>query len=330
MAQENFELDRFRSKNDRFVDALLRRQLTSTAANLIPSTVLTLSTLLIFLIGGYQVIAQSMTLGAFVAFMAYHARLTAPVHNIMTLYTGLAAFKVSVRRVMELMDAPTDVQDGNEPLEWCTGAIEFRGVSFRHDRNEILRDLSFTIPAGAFAVVLGSSGAGKSSIANLIVRLYDPDSGMVLLDDHDIRKYRLRDLRRKVVLVEQDSFLFNTTIEENIRYGGDLAPPSWLPDAPPQTVAGDRGLSLSGGEKQRIAIARALARNPEVLILDEATSAMDPDLEKAVLEDIRFRMKDRTVILITHRVYLASLAGAVFHLEDGLVVSTQPCFALQS
>jgi ATP-binding cassette subfamily B protein len=194
-----------------------------------------------------------------------------------------------------------------------------------------LRNASFTIPAGAFTVLLGSSGAGKSSIANLIVRLFDPDSGIVAVDGRDIRSYRLADLRRRIVLVEQDPFLFNATIEENIQYGGGQSGPAWLPDVPPDTLAGDRGLSLSGGEKQRIAVARALARNPEVLILDEATSAMDPDLEQYVLADIRARTKGRTVVLITHRFYLTSLADAVFQLENGAVSPVEEqCSELQS
>jgi len=339
MNREKYEVGRFQQANDRFVTALLKRQRAAIAAGLIPSASLSVGTLLVFVVGGYQVIAESMKLGEFVAFMAYQTRMMAPVQNVMTLYTNLATFKVAVKRVMELMDVKPDVVESagvvSDPLppsaalplykgEIVThspaASIEFHSVSFRHDRETIFEDATFTIPAGSFCVVLGSSGAGKSSIADLMVRLYDPDAGSIQIDGIDLREFRLADLRRHIVLVEQDTFLFNGTIEENIRYGGGIDPiPNFL-TLPTATVVGDRGLALSGGEKQTIGIARALARNPQVLILDEATSAMDTDLESRVLAGLRQIMSGRTIILITHRAYLAQLADIVLHVENGRVL----------
>jgi ABC-type multidrug transport system fused ATPase/permease subunit len=181
-----------------------------------------------------------------------------------------------------------------------------------------LENASFEIPAGSFCVILGPSGAGKSSIANLLVRLYDPESGSICVNGIDIRTVSLKQLRQRIALVEQDTFLFNGSIADNVRYGGDRDVPQIL-SLNPETVVGDRGLALSGGEKQAIGITRALARNPEILILDEATSAMDAELEKKVLGEVRRVMHGRTIIFITHRVYLAEQADVVLQLKDGHV-----------
>jgi ATP-binding cassette subfamily B protein len=320
MSREQHEVARFRAANDRFVSALLRRQKAAIAAGMIPSASLSLGTLLVFVVGGYRVITGVMTIGSFIAFMAYQSRMMSPVQNIMTLYTNLAALKVAMKRVMELLDEKPEVADGNAALD-SAGTVEFRSVSFRHDRETILRDASFAIPPGTFCVILGSSGAGKSSIADLLVRLYDPDTGSVLLDGRDVRQFRLADLRSAVVLVEQDTFLFNGTIDHNIRYGGDATDASEFLSLPGSTVVGDRGLALSGGEKQAIGIARALARTPQILILDETTSAMDGELEAKVLAEVQRKMVGRTVILITHRTYLAHRADLVLHVENGEVLA---------
>jgi ATP-binding cassette subfamily B protein len=322
MTREDYEVGRFRRANERFVEALLRRQKAAIAAGLIPSASLSLGMVIVFLAGGYEVIAGTMSLGSFVAFMAYQGRMMAPVQNVMSLYTNLAALKVATKRVMELTDVKVDVVAGGTKLP-ADGDIEFRHVGFQHDREVILEDASFVIPAGTFCVVLGSSGAGKSSIADLLARIYDPNSGAIFLAGTDLRELSLGELRRKIVLVEQDTFLFNGTIGDNIRYGGDSAGPGGAVQfvtLPPETVVGDRGLALSGGEKQTIGIARALARNPGILILDEATSAMDPALESRVLGELRRIMAGRTIILITHRTYLAGLADFVLQVDKGRVV----------
>ncbi len=321
MTREEREVERFGRHNARFVAAMLDRQKTSILAGLIPSAGLTIGVLTVFLIGGYQVIQGAMTLGAFVAFISYQARLMAPIQNIMTLYTNIASLKVSARRVTELLDAEPEVTDGDNDLDGPVEAIEFRQVSFRHERDEVLKDATFRISAGTLSVVTGSSGAGKSSIADLLVRLYDPDSGTILLNGLDTRRYSLAALRKKVVLVEQDTFLFNGTVEDNIRYGGTARTemPGFLA-VPTDAPVGDRGLALSGGEKQTIGIARALARDPEVLILDEATSAMDVELESKVLSELRRIMMGRTILLITHRSYLTAHADLIFDVRDGRVL----------
>jgi ATP-binding cassette subfamily B protein len=321
MTAEEREVERFGGHNDRFVSAMLDRQKTSILAGLIPSAGLTVGVLMVFLIGGYQVIQGAMTLGAFVAFISYQSRLIAPIQNIMTLYTNVASLKVSARRVTELLDAAPEVTGGENDFDGPVEEIEFRQVSFRHEREEVLTDATFRIQAGTFSVVTGASGAGKSSIADLLVRLYDPDSGTIVINGLDARLYSLAALRKKVALVEQDTFLFNGTVGDNIRYGGTTRSevPGFL-TVPPDALVGDRGLALSGGEKQSIGIARALARDPEVLILDEATSAMDIDLESKVLSELSRIIKGRTIILITHRAYLTRNADLVFEVVDGRIL----------
>jgi ATP-binding cassette subfamily B protein len=327
LTREQHEVGRFRQANDRFVRALLGRQKAAIAAGLIPSASLSVGTLLVFVIGGYGVIRGAMSLGSFVAFMAYQARMMAPVQNVMTLYTNLATLKVAVKRVMQLMDARPDVEDAmGSGARWqresSRSPIQFESVSFRYERDTVLDRAAFTVPGGSFCVILGPSGAGKSSIANLLVRLYDPDAGSILIDETDIRRFPLSELRRHVALVEQDTFLFNGTVDDNIRYGGDAGPFLQFLALPGSTVVGDRGLALSGGEKQAIGIARALARDPKVLILDEATSAMDTELEKKVLTEVRRIQAGRTIILITHRTYLADLADLVLQVQNGEVLVT--------
>ncbi len=321
MTREHYEIGRFQQANDNFVTALLRRQRAAIAAGLIPSASLSIGTLLVFAIGGYEVMRNGMSLGGFVAFMAYQSRMMAPVQNVMTLYTNMATLKVAAKRVMQLMDAKTDVDDRGALRGTTIGAghIRFNSVTFQHDRDAILQNATFEVPVGTLSVVLGSSGAGKSSLANLLVRLYDADGGTIDIDGIDIRQYPLAELRHRIALVEQDTFLFNGTIDDNIRYGGDTVPPPAFLTLPGSTIVGDRGLAVSGGEKQTIGIARALARNPQILILDEATSAMDPDLEKKVLAETRRAMSGRTIILITHRAYLAGMADLVLNVQNGLV-----------
>ena len=210
--------------------------------------------------------------------------------------------------MFELLDAKPEVMGGDKHLVENIEAIEFRDVSFRHDRERVLTGATFTLPVGSFCVVVGPSGAGKSSIADLLVRLYDPDDGTVLLNGVDLRRYRLSDVRETIALVEQDTFLFNATLEDNVRYGGGGIETglTQLIDVGLDAQMGDRGLAVSGGQKQCVGIARAVGRRPEVLVLDEATSAMDVDLEEKVLAALQESMAGRTIVLITHREYLTA------------------------
>lgn len=337
-AAEAHEIGRFRERNRRFVRALLRMQLTSNLAGVAPGAVLTLSTAAVFLYGGGLVIDGALSIGGLVAFMAYHLRLLAPVQNLLGLYTNLASARVSLGRVFELLDTPVEVIDraDAERIEEARGEISFEGVTLRHDREApVLDGVSFSVPAGSICAIVGPSGVGKSTIADLLVRLYDPQEGAVKFDGRDLRDLRLSDLRRAVALVDQTPFLFNATIAENIAYARPAASReeiaraaraasiddfiSRLP-AGYETEVGERGLTLSAGERQRIAIARAWLRDPVVLVLDEPTAALDPASEQSLAETLVEAWRGRTAIIITHRLALVELADQVIVLENGRVV----------
>ena len=332
------EVTTFREKNRGFVDALLSMQLVSFFAGAFPGTVLTLSTALVFLYGGKLVIEGAMTIGALVAFMAYHMRLLAPVQNLMGLYTSVATARVSLDRVFEILDAPVEVNDSPTALELpeVRGDIEFENVTLKYDRETVVLDaVSFKIPAGSLCAIAGPSGVGKSTIADLLLRFYDPQSGTITIDGRDLRDVRLADLRREVVLVEQTAFLLNSTIAENIRYGSPSADIDAITQAArsasiddfirslPEgydTQVGERGQALSAGERQRIALARALLRDPAVLVLDEPTASVDPITEQTIAAALRSVMKGRTTVVISHRLSLIERADWVVVIDNGRVV----------
>ena len=331
-----YEAGRFRWRNQAFVDTLLRLQLASFLTGALPGTILTASTALVFLYGGKMIIDGTMTIGTLVAFLAYHMRLLTPVQNMMGLSANLAAAQVSLSRIFEILDTRAEVVErpGALPLAPVRQSVVLEDVWLRHDRESILSGASCNIQAGTFCAILGPSGAGKSTIADLLIRLLDPDSGRVLLDGMDTGAVRLEDLRREVVLVDQVPHIFNASIAENISYARPDAPRSEIEAAGrdagldeliqrlPEgydTKTGERGLALSAGERQRVALARALLRKPSVLILDEPTSALDPATERIVACNLRESLHGRTVIVITHRPALAEIADQVVHLQDGKI-----------
>jgi len=335
---EAHEVARFRERNRGFIEALLDMQLTSYLAGALPGTILTLSTAAVFLYGGKLVIDGTMSIGALVAFMAYHLRLLAPVQNLLSLYTNLATARVSLSRVFELLDTPAEVTERPDAakLNEVRGEIAFENVTLRHDREAVVLDaVSFHIPAGSICAIVGPSGVGKSTIADLMLRLYDPQSGAVKLDGRDVRDLCLADLRRAVALVDQTPFLLNASVAENIAYAQPEATRAeiieaaraaaidefinTLPDGY-DTQVGERGLTFSTGERQRIAIARALLRRPAVLVLDEPTAALDPLTEQSVSASLSHLLRDCTAIIITHRLSLVSIADQVVVLEGGKIV----------
>ncbi len=334
-AQER-EITRFQARNNAFIDALMSMQLLSYFSGGLPNLILTGSTMAVFLYGGYQVIQGQMTLGAFVAFIAYQMRLMPPIQALMALYANLATAKVSLQRVRQLLDAPVEIQESPtaQPLAHVLGRISFDQVSFRFDRNApVLERLSFEANPGETIAIVGPSGSGKSTIADLLLRMLDPDEGTVQLDGHDLRTLRLADLRRHVALVNQEPYVFHASIAENLRYVAPQATDAQLQqaaqaagiadfiDALPlryDTVVGERGTALSGGERQRLAIARAFLADPAVLILDEPTAALDPLSEQKVIEGYEQLRKGRTTIVISHRFEPARRADRVVVLGDVL------------
>ena len=330
------EVERFRERNQSFLDALLRMQLTSFLSGAVPGTVLTLSTAAIFLYGGKLVIDGALTTGGLVAIMAYHLRLLAPVQNLMGLYTNLISGGVSLSRVWELFDTRAEIAErpGLKPPANIRGEIEFDGVSFQHGSDAVLHSLSFRVPAGTICAILGPSGAGKSTIADLLVRFYDPGAGAIRLDGQDLRDLPLSTVRGAIVLLDQTPYLFRATVRENIAYARPGATDEDIAAAARSaaiherilalpvgygSIIGERGQTLSAGERQRIALARALLANPRVLVLDEPTAALDEANERAIADTLSNALEGRTAIVITHRATLARIAHQTVSLSAAAV-----------
>lgn len=335
-AQER-EAARFRRHNDAFVRSLLSMRWLTYMAGGLPALLLAAGTAVVFVYGGSRVISGAVTLGTFVAFMAYQVRLLAPVQGLMGIYANLATARASLARVNELLRTRPDVAEPPTPrrLERVRGELELETVRFGFDGRMILDEVSLSIPSGQVVAMLGASGSGKSTLADLVVRNLDPADGAVRLDGVDLRELSLADVRRHIAVVDQDPFVFHATIAENVRYARPDASDAEIaaairaagfgpvvaaqPDGM-DTVVGERGRRLSAGERQRLAIARAFLADPAVLVLDEATGSLDPATEANVLAGYEALMRGRTTIMITHRPAVAQAADRIITIRDGRVV----------
>ncbi len=339
-AQQRSE-DEFRRRNSAFVEALMAmRRLTYLSGGL-PGMLLALGSAAVFLYGGWRVISGAISVGTLVAFAAYQMRLLSPIQGLMGIYASVASAKVSLARVQEILATPVDVVDAVEPvaLTECTGQIALEDVRYSFDRAPVLDGVSIRIAAGERVAIVGESGVGKSTIADLLVRHADPSSGVVRLDGHDLRVLSLSTLRRFVLSVETDPFVFHATLAANLRVAAPDADESalrealtlvgldgWLATLPDAmaTVLGERGRAMSTGERQRLALARAVLANPRVLVLDEATSALDPSTERTVLDALAPWLAQRTVVFITHRRAVAALAARTIIMHGGRIVADGP------
>lgn len=307
------------------------------ALDLLPS----LGLLAVLAVGGHRVLSGTMTEGQMLEFMQYIGLLVGPLRTLgMTVAFGQRA-SAALLRVNEVLSTTPMVADATEPValpaSGATGRVEFRDVRFGYsDDAPVLRGLDLDVPAGASIAVVGATGSGKSTLARLLIRFYDTDSGSILVDGVDVRDLRLPELRREVAVVFEDTFLFHDSVGANIAFSKPEAPHAdieaaarlagahdfitELPDGY-DTVIGERGYSLSGGQRQRIALARAIVANPRVLVLDDATSAVDPSKEHEIREAMRTVMSGRTTIVIAHRPGTIKLADTVVLLDDGVVAA---------
>ncbi len=334
--------EEFGGLNNRFVNGLLSMQITAFLAGALPGMVITSSVAILFLYGGNLVIRNVITLGSLMAFMAYHGRLLSPVQSLMSAYSALISGSVSLKRVFELLDERQEVFESPDavPVSIREGAIEFKGVVFGYNgRAPVLNGLSLSIPAKTTCVIVGESGAGKSTLIDLVLRFYDPQAGSVLLEGMELRRIQLTALRDAVAVIDQLPFFFHTTVVENLRFAcpeasmeacelaAQRAGIHELIESLPakyDTVLGERGLTLSAGQRQRLAIARGLLRKPAVLILDEPSAALDPSSEFALGETLRDLSTSCTIIIVTHRPALLQIADQVIVLEKGQVIESGP------
>jgi ATP-binding cassette, subfamily B, bacterial MsbA len=289
--------------------------------------------------GSRQIAYGNLTPGAFTAFMASLFMMYGPAKKLSRVNANLQQAIAAAGRIFEMLDTHTEVQDrpGAQALAPLRDRIVFRGVSFNYedrDRRRILREVSFDVRAGQMVALVGLSGAGKTTLVNLIPRFYDVTGGGILIDDVDIRDVTLKSLRAQIGMVTQDTVLFDDTIASNIAYGAPNATPEQIEDAARiahahefiatlpekyQTKIGERGQRLSGGQRQRVAIARALLKNSPILILDEATSSLDAESEMLVQDALLRLMQDRTSFVIAHRLSTVRRADAIIVLERGVV-----------
>ena len=329
---------RLSSLGDAFVKAVTRLEMLSYLGASASTSSTVLGSALVMLYGGYLVIERQMTIGALVAFSAYQARAFNPLQALIDLYLRVQRAGVSVDRIFEFLDLPTesDGATGKLQLPEVRGEIEFRHVSFSHDPAvPILGDLSFKIPAGGRLTIVGPSGAGKTSIVDLMARLIEPGAGTILLDGHDVRTFDLAWLRSQLVVTGHQAFVFHAPMIENLRYACPEASPEQviaaaraaglhdfigsLPDGYNNPV-GEHGATLSDGQRQRISIARALLKEPKILVLDEALSALDVASEAEIRAAVERALPGRTVIMITHRVSSIRPDDQVMVLDQGRVL----------
>jgi len=338
-AQEDREHRRYLEHASRNLREQLRLALTGGCFSLIVGLAMALGTAAVLFLGARHVQAGTISLGEFILVMSYLALLYSPLQTISKSAASLQGSLVSMERALSLLDeAPEVVERLNaRPLARARGQVVFRGVTFAYTAGRpALRDISFEIPAGARVGVAGPTGAGKSTLVGLLLRLYDPASGEIRLDGVDLRDYKLRDLRNQFAIVLQEPVLFSTSIAENIAYARPEATPAEitaaaraanahdfitrLPQAY-QTEVGERGAQLSGGERQRISLARAFLKDAALLILDEPTSSVDVQTEAVILEAMKRLMCGRTTFMIAHRLSTLEICNVRLHLEMGRLTS---------
>ncbi len=340
---QNIELRsrwKWQERYGRYVSEGFNNVLTSTAASSTSNFLNKLSALLVLWVGAYLVLDGKLTLGQLIAFRIISGYVTGPLLRLAQLWQNFQATALSLERLSDIVDSPQEADEidrGNIPLPTVEGRVKYENVSFRFATSGPLQlsNVSVDIPAGTFVGVVGQSGSGKSTLMKLLARLYEPDSGRIVLDGYDISKVELYSLRRQIGIVPQETLLFDGTVQENIALTNPDASSEEIIEAAKiaaahefimglpngyNTRVGERGSTLSGGQRQRIAIARTVLHSPRMLILDEATSALDYDSERQVCLNLAQAYQERTLFFITHRLSTIRNADIILMMDKGAIV----------
>jgi ATP-binding cassette subfamily B protein len=335
-AREVFEAVRFRDKNAELMDIQIQVSMLGRWFRMLLQVLEAIGPAMIYFIGGYFVISGQMTLGTAIAFVALLARLYGPISQLANVHVEVMGSLALFDRIFEYLDTRPDVADAPDARPLPTparGHVAFRGVSFGYiDDRRVLQDVSFEIQPGQLAALVGPTGAGKTTVTYLIPRFYDVTAGSIQIDGHDVRDLTLESLRRQIGMVTQETYLFNASVRENLRYARTDASDdeidaacktaqlddviARMPDGY-DTVVGERGYRLSGGEKQRLAIARVLLKDPQVLVLDEATSSLDSETEAQIQAALGPLLRGRTTLAIAHRLSTVLSADVLLVLDHG-------------
>ncbi|HDZ5581234.1 TPA: SAV1866 family putative multidrug efflux ABC transporter [Staphylococcus aureus] len=340
-AIEDNEAKNFDKKNTNFLTRALKHTRWNAYSFAAINTVTDIGPIIVIGVGAYLAISGSITVGTLAAFVGYLELLFGPLRRLVASFTTLTQSFASMDRVFQLIDEDYDIKNGvgAQPIEIKQGRIDIDHVSFQYNDNEapILKDINLSIEKGETAAFVGMSGGGKSTLINLIPRFYDVTSGQILIDGHNIKDFLTGSLRNQIGLVQQDNILFSDTVKENILLGRPTATDEEVVEAAkmanahdfimnlPQgydTEVGERGVKLSGGQKQRLSIARIFLNNPPILILDEATSALDLESESIIQEALDVLSKDRTTLIVAHRLSTITHADKIVVIENGHIVET--------
>ena len=339
--REDYEQKRFDNANNNLMQTTLRVQKLMAILNPILMIVMNFSVVAIILIGGFEVQASKMQVGQVMAAITYVTQILMSIMMVSMMFQSISRARASAARIRQVLDTNPDITDGVNVSEDKAAAdkkIEFKNVSFKYGKSEryVLEDINLDIYKGKTIAILGSTGAGKTTLCNLIPRFYDAFGGQIFIDGIDIKDYKIDKLRSKMAFVMQKSELFSGTIADNIRWGCQEAGNDEVIHAAKvaqaddfirsfkdgyDTVIGEKGASLSGGQKQRISIARAVIRNPEILLFDDSTSALDLGTEARLHTALRESMKNTTVVMVAQRVASVMHADNIIVLEGGKIVA---------
>ena len=335
--REEYETERVNERNFEHIKAMLQALKISAVFHPSVEFISSLGTILVVAFGGYLAFREGLRVADIVAFLLYLGLFYGPVTGLANLLESMQQSMAGAERVLDILDAPLEIQDkpGAEPLKDVQGEITFDHVSFSYGNDiPVLRDVSFTCAPGKMLALVGPTGVGKTTLTQLISRFYEPTSGRILIDGHDLNDLTMESLRRNISPVLQDTFLFNGTVAENIGYA---MPEATRPEieaaakaanihedimAMPDgydTKVGERGLRLSGGQKQRVAIARAILRRSPIIILDEATASVDVETERQIQKAIAGIAGQRTIIAIAHRLSTIRNADQILVIEEGRI-----------